>query len=37
MLENEIYDWLEEKKIHTPEHKVFGFNEKPEANFILQP
>jgi len=33
MLENEIYDWLEEKKIHTPEHKVFGFNEKPEANF----
>jgi acetate---CoA ligase (ADP-forming) len=33
MLENEIYEWLREKKIHTPEHKLFELNEEPEADF----
>ena len=33
MLENKIYEWLKEKKINTPEHKIFEINEEPVSDF----
>lgn len=33
MLENEIYDWLNNYNINTPQYKVFNINEEPDINF----
>ena len=33
MLENEIYDWLNNYQITTPQYKVFGLNEELKVDF----
>ncbi len=33
MLESEIYDWLKQQRINTPDYRLFGLEEEPDVDF----